>query len=53
MEKNRSIFIDIWDFMKENKAWWLTPIVVMLVLIGVLIFVGQSSTVSPFIYSLF
>jgi len=53
MEKNRSIFIDIWYFMKENKAWWLTPIVVMLVLIGVLIVVGQSSTVSPFIYSLF
>ena len=53
MEKNRNIIIDIWDFMKENKAWWLTPIVVMLVLIGVLIFVGQSSTVSPFIYSLF
>ncbi len=53
MEKNRSIIIDIWDFMKENKAWWLTPIVVMLVLVGVLIVVGQSSTVSPFIYSLF
>ena len=53
MEKNRNIIIDIWDFMKENKAWWLTPIVVMLVLIGVLIVLGQSSTVSPFIYSLF
>ncbi len=53
MEKNRSIFIDIWDFMKENKAWWLAPIVVMLVLVGVLIVVGQSSTVSPFIYTLF
>jgi len=53
MEKNRSIFIDIWDFMKENKAWWLTPIIVMLVLVGVLIVLGQSSSVSPFIYSLF
>jgi hypothetical protein len=39
--------------MKENKAWWLTPIVVMLVLVGVLMVIGQSSTVSPFIYSLF
>jgi len=44
---------DIWDFMKESKKWWLLPIVIMLLLAGVLIVIGQSSSLSPFIYALF
>jgi len=44
---------DLWSFMKERKKWWLLPIVIMLVLVGVLIVVGQSSALSPFIYALF
>lgn len=44
---------DLWSFMKERKKWWLLPIVIMLVLVGVLIVVGQSSSLSPFIYALF
>ena len=38
------------DFLLKNKKWWITPIVVVLLLIGVLIFLGGSS-VAPFIYS--
>ena len=44
---------DLWHFMKERKKWWLLPILVMLFLVGVLIVVGQSSALSPFIYALF
>ncbi|MBI4451995.1 hypothetical protein HY637_01070 [Candidatus Woesearchaeota archaeon] len=44
---------DIWSFMKERKKWWLLPIVIMLLLVGILIVVGQSSALSPFIYALF
>lgn len=44
---------DLWSFMKERKKWWLLPIFIMLVLAGVLIVVGQSSSLSPFIYALF
>ena len=44
---------DLWSFMKERKKWWLLPIVIMLVLVGILIVVGQSSSLSPFIYALF
>ncbi len=44
---------DVWDFMKERKKWWLLPIAIMLVLVGILIVVGQSSSLSPFIYALF
>ena len=51
--KNKSLLGEIWDFLRVRKAWWLTPIVVMLVLVGALIVFGQSSALSPFIYALF
>ncbi len=44
---------DLWDFMKENKKWWLLPLLIMLFLVGVLIVFAQSSAVSPFVYALF
>lgn len=44
---------DLWDFMSERKKWWLLPIIIMLLLVGVLIVFGQSSALSPFIYALF
>jgi len=50
---NRTIIHDLWEFMKVNKAWWLLPIVIMLLLVSVLIIFGQSSTLSPFVYALF
>jgi drug/metabolite transporter superfamily protein YnfA len=44
---------EFWVFLKEEKKYWLTPIVVVLVLLGVLLVFAQSSAVAPFIYSLF
>ena len=38
--------------MAESKKWWLTPIVVMLLLFGVLIFMSGTGA-APFIYTLF
>lgn len=40
------------DFLKESKAWWLTPIVIVLALVGVLVLLS-SSVVAPFIYPIF
>jgi hypothetical protein len=44
---------EFWAFLKEEKKYWLTPIVVVLVLLGVLLVFAQSSAIAPFIYSLF
>ena len=44
---------EFWQFLKQEKKYWLTPIVVVLVLLGVLLVFAQSSAVAPFIYSLF
>ena len=40
------------DFLRHNKKWWLIPIIVALLLVGVLIILG-STTAAPFIYTLF
>jgi Family of unknown function (DUF5989) len=40
------------QFVLHNKKWWLTPIIVVLVLVGVLAVLGGSG-VAPFIYTLF
>jgi hypothetical protein len=40
------------DFLVYNKAWWLTPIIVVLLLVGLLIVLG-STGLAPFIYPLF
>jgi hypothetical protein len=53
MGKNRPLFLELWDFLKVRKAWWLAPIILMLVIVGIIIIAGQSSSVSPFIYALF
>lgn len=48
-----SIFAEFWQFLKVRKKWWITPILVMLVLLGVLIVFSQGSALAPFIYTLF
>lgn len=53
MPENKSLLRELWDFLKVRKAWWLAPIIIMLILVGVLIILGQSSAVSPFVYALF
>ncbi|MHA2218953.1 MAG: DUF5989 family protein [Candidatus Hodarchaeales archaeon] len=48
-----SIIAEFWDFLRVRKKWWLTPIVVFLVLLGALIIFTEGSAVAPFIYTLF
>jgi len=40
-------------FLKENKKFWMIPIVLILLLLGFVIVVGQGSALAPFIYTLF
>jgi len=40
------------DFLRYNKKWWLTPIILVLILVGLLVAFG-SSPAAPFIYTLF
>jgi len=44
---------DLWEFMKVRKKYWLTPIILTLLMIAVLAIFGQGQTVAPFIYTIF
>jgi hypothetical protein len=44
---------EFWQFLKAEKKFWLAPIVIVFVLIGLLLVLSQSSAVAPFIYTLF
>ena len=43
---------DMWAFLRHNKKWWLTPIILCIVLVG-LIVVLSGTAAAPFIYALF
>lgn len=50
--RRRSVWLDVWQLLSEHKKWWLTPIVVMMLLLGWLtLFAGGSA--APFLYTLF
>ena len=48
-----SLLAELWEFLKHQKKWWLTPILVVLLLLSVLIVFSQGTALSPFIYTLF
>lgn len=44
---------ELLSFFWGNKRWWMVPIITVLLLVGVLVILAQSSVVAPFIYTLF
>jgi hypothetical protein len=42
---------EFFQFAMQNKAWWIIPIILMLLLIGIAVF--TSGGIAPFIYTLF
>lgn len=51
-EARDSIVTEFIYFLRENKKWWLTPIIVVLALVGILAYMSMSGA-APFIYALF
>ena len=48
-----SIIKDLVGFLRGGKRWWMLPVFVALLLLGVLLVTSQGSVVAPFIYTLF
>lgn len=51
-ERRPSLVAEFWDFLKHNKKWWLLPIVLVLLLLGLIVLLA-GSPVAPFIYTVF
>jgi hypothetical protein len=45
-------FSEFWTFLRYNKRWWLTPIILVLLFVGLLIVLGGTAA-APLIYTLF
>jgi hypothetical protein len=43
---------EFWDFLKDNKKWWLAPIIISILGLGLLVLLGGTAA-APFIYTLF
>jgi hypothetical protein len=43
---------EFWLFLRYNKKWWLTPIILALLLFGLLALLGGTAA-APFIYTLY
>ena len=41
-----------WDFLRFDRRWWMTPIVVLLLIAGAFLVLG-GTVAAPFIYALF
>jgi len=50
--KREGLLLEIWGYLRENKKWWLLPILIVLLGFGILMFLS-SSAAAPFIYTLF
>ena len=48
-----AILKEIWEVLRERKKWWLSPLMIMLLLLAALLVFSQGSALAPFIYSLF
>ncbi len=46
-----SLLGEFWEFLRYNKKWWLTPIILVLLLVGTLV-VLSGTAVAPFLYTL-
>jgi len=52
-QKREGSFVgELWGLLKHNKKWWLGPIVMLLLVLGLLVVLAGSSA-APFIYTLF
>ena len=51
-EKREGLVSEFVGFLRDNKKWWLAPIIVSVLLLGGLVLLGGSAA-APFIYTLF
>jgi hypothetical protein len=53
MSGKLSILKEFWSFLRVRKKWWVAPVVVLLLALGLILVLTEGSALAPFIYSLF
>ncbi len=47
------IVFEYFQFLKHQKKWWMLPMVMLLLILGLLVWFTQGSPLAPFIYTVF
>jgi hypothetical protein len=50
--RDATLLRELWDLVYNTKKWWLVPVLVALLLIGLMV-LASGSAAAPFIYTLF
>ena len=50
--KQAGLVSELVGFLRFNKKWWLAPIIISILLLGLLVVLGGTAA-APFIYTLF
>jgi uncharacterized protein DUF5989 len=48
-----NLISELWAYLRERKKWWLAPVLLLMVLVGMLLIFAQGSALAPFIYTIF
>jgi hypothetical protein len=51
-QADAGFFRELWGFLRQNKKWWLLPILIVMLLFGLLVLLSGTGF-APFIYTLF
>lgn len=44
---------ELWLFLRQRKKYWLVPVLITMLILGLILIFAQGSALSPFIYTLF
>lgn len=48
-----SFIKELWSYLNTRKKYWLFPVIFVMITLGILIAIAQSTAVAPFIYAIF
>ncbi len=48
-----SLFGQLFKFMRVYRKFWLAPVILGLLALGLLLIAAQSTAIAPFIYAIF
>ena len=49
----RRLVVELFRFMNEDKLWWISPIIMLLVVLSMFLIVVEGSALAPLIYAMF
>jgi len=53
LNKKEPMLKELLEYLWKNKAWWITPPIIVFLIFGAMILFAETSPVGSFVYMLF